>query len=119
MYSFVKHFSVPLEQATPALLTLEQLLHFTSKARKFNVATEVGIEYSKLGVFLLKDNTGAVVKALENEHMKNAEKINMDILSRWLQGNGAKPVAWSTLTVVLRKIGLCALANDIEGGLKE
>ena len=97
---------------------LENLLHFTGKkTRAFNVAAQVGTAYSKMGVFLLKDETGAVVQALENEHMKDAEKINIDIFSRWLQGKGAQPVAWSTLIGVLRKIGRCVLADDIEGGL--
>ena len=82
------------------------------------MAALVGTAYSKMGVFLLKDDTGAVVQALELEHMRDAEKINMAIFSRWLQGKGAQPVAWSTLIGVLRKIGLCVLAGDIEGGLK-
>ena len=81
------------------------------------MAALVGTAYSKMGVFLLKDDTGAVVQALELEHMKDAEKINMAIFSRWLQGKGAQPVAWSTLIGVLRKIGLCVLAGDIESGL--
>ena len=66
-----------------------------------------------MGVFLLKDQTGVVVQALENEHMKDAERINQAIFSQWLQGKGAQPVAWSTLIGVLRKIGLCALADEI------
>ena len=81
------------------------------------MAALVGTSYSKMGAFLLKDETGAVVQALEREHMKDAETINMAIFSRWLQGKGAQPVAWSTLIGVLRKIGLCVLADDIEGGL--
>ena len=83
------------------------------------MAVLVGTAYSKMGVFLLKDDTGAVVQALEHEHVRDAEKINMAIFSRWLQGKGAQPVAWSTLIGVLRKIGLCVLADDIEGGLKK
>ena len=83
------------------------------------MAALVGTAYSKMGVFLLKDDTGAVAQALELELMKDAEKINMAIFSRWLQGKGAQPVAWSTLIDVLRKIGLCVLADDIESGLKQ
>ena len=73
--------------------------------------------YSNLGVFLLNDKTGTIVQALENEHNKNAEKINMAIFSQWLQGKGAQPVAWSTLIDVLRKIGLGTVAEDVEGGM--
>ena len=81
------------------------------------MAALVGTGYSKMGVFLLKDETGAIVEALECKHMRDAENINMAIFSLWLQGKGAQPVAWSTLIEVLRKIGMCVLADDIEGGL--
>ena len=73
-------------------------------ARKVNVAVEVGIKYSNFGIFLLNDANGVVVQALEKEHQRNAESINMAILQRWLQGMGVKPVTWSTLVDVLRKI---------------
>lgn len=96
---------------------MQQLLHFNGKARAFNVVAQVGTSYSKMGVFLLNDETGAVVQALEKEHMKDAENITMAIFSRWLQGKGAQPVAWSTLINVMRKIGLCILADDIVGGM--
>ena len=74
-------------------------------------------KYSKLGILLLKDDTGAIVEALERQHLLNVEEINMAIFRKWLQGTGAQPVAWSTLIDVLRKIGLGTLADDIEGGL--
>lgn len=77
----------------------------------------VGTKYSKLGIFLLKDDTGAIVEALKQEHLLNCEEINMAIFKKWLQGKDAQPVAWSTLIDVLREIGLHILADDIEGGL--
>ena len=95
---------------------LGELLSFKGKEKTFNLAIQVAAGYSNLGVFLLNDETGAIVQALENEHNKNAEKINTAIFREWLQGKGAQPVAWSTLIDVLRKIGLGALAGDIEGG---
>ena len=73
-------------------------------ARKVNVAVEVGVRYSNFGIFLLNDANGAIVQALEKEHQRSAESINMAILQRWLQGMGVKPVTWSTLVDVLRKI---------------
>ena len=44
------------------------------------------------------------MQALEMEHLRNAERINMAILQRWLLGMGVKPVTWSTLVDVLRTI---------------
>ena len=96
---------------------LRELLCFKGKENAFNLAIQVAAGYSGLGVFLLNDKTGAIVQALENEHNKNAEKINTAIFSEWLQGKGAQPVAWSTLIDVFREIRLCTLADDIESGL--
>ena len=72
--------------------------------KKVDVAVEVGVRYSSFGILLLNDANGAIVQALEMEHHRNAERINMAILQRWLQGMGVKPVTWSTLVDVLRTI---------------
>ena len=97
---------------------LGELLCFKGKDPKpLNLAIKVSTKYSSLGVFLLNDETGIIVQALENEHNKNSEEINKAIFRKWLQGMGALPVSWSTLIDVLRKIGLGTLADDIEGGL--
>ena len=96
---------------------LGELLSFKGIEKTFNVAELVGTKYSKLGIFLLKDDTGAIVEAVKQEHLLNSEEINIAILSQWLQGKGAQPVAWLTLIDVLRKIGLGTLSDDIEGGL--
>ena len=81
-----------------------KLLYFSSS--KLNIAVQVGVKYVIFGVFLLEDTNGVIVKALEVEHMKNAERINMAILTEWLQGKGVKPVTWSTLVSVLKNIGM-------------
>ena len=96
---------------------LKELLSFEGKQKTFNVAECVGTKYSKLGIFLLNDDTGAIVEALERQYSLNSEEINVAIFRKWLQGKGAQPVAWSTLIDLLREIGLCTLADDIEGGL--
>ena len=82
-------------------------------ATKMNIAVQIGIHYTKFGIFLLEDHGGAIVSALEHEHHWNAEKINMAILQRWLEGKGAKPVTWSTLVTVIRSIEMNDLADTI------
>eukprot|EP00731_Ephydatia_muelleri_P034073 Em0046g16a len=69
-----------------------------------NIIEQIGINYLHFGIFLLEDSNGAIVEALENEHLKNAERINLAILRKWLDGKGVKPVTWSTLVTVLQKI---------------
>ena len=44
--------------------------------------------------------------ALENEHLKNAERMNVAILQKWLEGKGVKPVTWSTLLTALQKMNI-------------
>ena len=93
--------NVVLPPGTP---TMQELLCFSDQ--KFNIAVQVGAKYSTFGVFLLDDKSGTIVEALEMEHLKNAERINLAILQKWLQGMGLKPVAWSTLVTALEKINL-------------
>ena len=72
--------------------------------RRFNIAEQIGVNYLKFGIILLKDSSGAIVTALENEHQKNAERVNLAMLQKWLEGKGVKPVTWSTLVTVLHKM---------------
>ena len=81
---------------------MPELLFFSE--RRVNIAEQIGANYLKFGIFLLEDSNGAIVTALENEHLKNAERINVAILQKWLEGKGVKPVTWSTLVTVLQKI---------------
>ena len=47
-------------------------------------------------------------------YLNDSEQINMEILRRWLEGTGRKPVSWRTLVQCLRDIGNIALAEEIE-----
>ena len=82
--------------------------------RKMNLAKEIGTNYSQLGIFLLEDDNGEQVSAIEQECMRNAEKINMRIFQLWLNGSGRQPVTWTTLISVLRDVELVMLAENIE-----
>ena len=68
----------------------------------------------QFGIFLLDDSTGARVTNLEHLHQRNAERINKEILQKWLAGSGKQPVTWATLVEVLRDIELSTLASEIE-----
>ena len=89
-----------------------ELLSFSTN--KLNIAAQIGTKYVQFGVFLLEDKTGAIIEALEKEHHWAAEQINMAILRKWLQGNGIKPVTWSSLVTVLREIEMNELADKVE-----
>ena len=46
--------------------------------------------------------------------MHVTDKINEDILQRWISGKGLKPFTWDTLVKCLRDTELNTLANEIE-----
>ena len=94
--------------------TLVELLSFdTKRGETIDIIDEVGDKYLKFGILLLKDKTGAHVEALVKKHREDCEKINMDIVRQWLQGRGAMPVSWKTLTKILKAVKLSVLAQDI------
>ena len=95
--------------------TLPELLNLkTSSGSTVNIVEEIGTHYTPLGILLLNDHTGAITSALVSEHRLNVDEINLDILTRWLQGQGKQPVTWSTLIDVLRDVGLSVLARLIQ-----
>ena len=83
---------------------MQKLLCFSDK--KLNITEQIGVNYFAFGTILLDDSNGVTVKALENEYLRNAANINYAILQRWLCGTGLKPVTWSSLIMVLEKIGM-------------
>ena len=94
--------------------TLLKLLNFdTKRGGNIDIIDEVGVKYLKFGILLLEDKTGAHVESLVTKHREDCEKINLDIVRQWLQGRGAKPVSWRTLTRILKALKLTVLAQDI------
>ena len=92
---------------------MRDIICFPSKDSKVNLLQEIGINYFEFGTFLLNDDTGARVSALEEELKQNAKNINRRIFQEWLSGGGRKPVSWGTLIAVLEDIGLSELAKSI------
>lgn len=75
---------------------------------------EIGSRYVMFGLLLLEDATGSKVQNIAHQHRNDSEKINMEILQRWIDGRGKLPVTWQTLTDVLRYCNLSELAAEIE-----
>ena len=94
--------------------TLRELVRFRGRKRRINILREIGIRYLQFGILLLEDTNGTKVRNMEHKHQRNVEQINMEILYHWVSGMGRQPVSWTTLTEVLRDVGLCELASDIE-----
>ena len=99
---------------TAACPTVLECIRFKGRQKIINIPQEIGTNYSQFGIFLLNDPNGTRVHNLELEYRGDVERINTEILREWATGRGKKPVSWKTLTKVLRDIGLCTLASEIE-----
>ena len=94
--------------------TLLECIRFRGQEGMINIAEKISTKYQDFGLLLLDDPNGSRVSNMELKYNQDAERINKEILREWATGRGKKPVSWETLTEVLRDIGLCILASEIE-----
>ena len=98
--------------------TLEELLYFpTVSGATINITEKVGTDYTDLGIFLLKDEDGVKVEQIKSDCRDKSAAIVREILTRWVRGQGRKPVTWKTLIEVLNIIKLSELASSIQTAL--
>ncbi len=93
---------------------MPELVRLKGERQLHNIFEEIGTRYGDFGTLLLEDSTGALIQDLERWCGNDSIRINQEILSGWLQGEGKKPVTWATLIGVLRDINMDPLADDIE-----
>ena len=99
----------------PSLVTLKK---FPGKSGNFNVMERIGKNYTDFGTFLLQDDDGSKVSAIEADRQLKCLLICEDIVKSWLQGKGKKPVTYAVLVKCLRDAKLNTLADDIEAVLQ-
>ena len=93
------------------------LLNFPGKNGFIDIAAEIGTRYVLFGTFLLEDNYGYTLRAIENYNHGDPLRITLHILQHWLQGRGRKPVTWQTFVKCLRDSHLNVIADNIEMSL--
>ena len=93
---------------------MRELITFPGKNGKIDISEEIGINYKRFGILLLDDPNVVRVDAIEKKHHVVAKEINLEILSKWVNGSGKQPVTWKTLVDILFEIGLTTLADDIK-----
>ena len=91
-----------------------ELVRFRGKAKRINIPQEISTNFYQFGILLLEDRTGRRVRSIEYTCRGDSERINLDILQKWIKGEGKKPVTWGTLVEVLSDVQLTTLARDIE-----
>ena len=97
--------------------TLKLLMNFPTQEGTINIFQEIGVAYSKLGIFLLNDKNGIKIAALQREHHQNAEDITMAIFQTWFCEGTEKSITWNTLVTALRNASLNSLADKIAKGV--
>ena len=98
--------------------TLQLLLRFPKKSGSvIKIIEHIGDKHHELGVRLLND---ASICKIESQYgPEKTHFVTEAILQTWLHGAGRKPHSWTTLTTVLREVGLNALAEEIENNLDQ
>ena len=69
-----------------------------------------------VGTALLDDKDGTIIPAIAEQYGNNAQRINMDILGRWVRGEGMPDRTWRELLSVL-KVHCVSLAERVEEAL--
>ena len=109
-------YSLPLSGTDQPSLKL--LIRFPNNERNINIITKCSTEYNDLGILLLDDDNGDIVKSLEMEHHFNGEHVITEIFRRWINGTGMKPISWNILIAVLRDVDLHTLADELQDALR-
>ena len=78
-----------------------------------DLAEEIGADYEKFGTLLLEDKNGKNVKNIKVSEHGDPVEITVEILKKWLQEKGRKPVTWQTLVKCLRDTGLNTVADKV------
>ena len=80
---------------------MPQLIGLQGKDKIINIAEAIGDKWHMVGIALLNDESGAIVKGIGEEFRGKAEEINLEILKRWIQGKGISDRSWRGLLGVL------------------
>ena len=95
------------ERSKPSLPKLLQL----------EIPMKIGAHYRNFGIFLLNDEDGSRVDAMELECLGKCQRIVQKILQEWIAGNGG-PTTWSTLIKTLHDCEFHVLADQIRKHIK-
>ena len=93
--------------------TLRQLMCFSSGGRRVNIIERISTKYYDFGIFILEDDYGERIDAIVKDCRGISNEISLEVLKKWLKGEGKKPVSWATLATELENAGLSELAREI------
>ena len=98
---------------------MPELTALQGRTETINIVRRIGVQWTMVGTTLLDDKDGTIIPAIADQHGNNADRINMDILGRWIRGEGILDHSWRGLLGVLRVHCGEALAQSVEEVLIE
>ena len=79
-----------------------------------NVAKLIGVHWETVGITLLHDEFGSIVPAIHRQCHRDLLDTNLEILRRWIGGEGIGEHTWRELLHALKNHDCKALAEEIE-----
>ena len=98
---------------------MPELLALQGKDKTIDIVKEIGVQWRVVGIHLLNDESGATIEAIDEQFRGNVQAINLEILKRWLRGEGLRDCTWRVLLGVLRKANCVELAESVEEALTD
>ena len=92
------------------------LISLQGKVNSINIAEAIGIQWQMVGIALLNDVDGTIVRSIDADYGSDVKSINLEILRRWICGRGIPDHTWQGLLGVLR-VHCAALAESVEEAL--
>lgn len=90
------------------------MISFKLQCGSTNIAKKIGTNWFTFGIALLNDADGNTVDAICHKHGEDAEKINLEILRKWICGDGIKDRTWHGLLGALETGGCEVLADEMK-----
>ena len=98
---------------------MPELTALQGRTETINIVRRIGVQWAMVGTTLLDDKDGTIIPAIAQQHGNNADRINMDILGRWIRGEGIPDHSWRGLLGALRVHCGEALAQSVQEVLTE
>lgn len=97
--------------------TLTKLISFKLPSGPINIARKIGTRWREFGPLLLADDDAVIVPAIDDAKRGVPDSINLEILQRWIRGEGIRDRTWRGLLGALEAGGCKDLATEIKQAL--
>jgi hypothetical protein len=96
----------------PGQVMLRDLIKLSTSKRNIRISEESAVKFIDIGVFLLRDDTGAIVNAIANTACGDQVQAVRMIYVKWMEDD--EDHSWEKLIQCFRDVQLNSLARDLE-----